>query len=154
MANSNDMMRTASLSSDSMDRWSKHAISKLSKGYKLSISKTRIRANFIKEGGGYETCPHRTATRLIKEGYLEKIGEDEMGDIYTLKADFKEKAQTKKKKPKASPIPKKEPIEDLPEDDVDIDLDDDDEITDELEEELGDEEEDDLDDGFDDDLDD
>lgn len=137
MAESKDAVRTVALSSDSKERWAKHAITKLSKGYKLVISKTRISANFFKEGSGYETCPHKTAVKLVKNGFLDEVGENEQGVVYTLKEEFVEKSSAKKKKAK----PAKEKVEE-PDEDLDIlDTEDlDDEIADELDDEIDDDE--------------
>ena len=108
----------ASLSSDSKERWAKHAISKLSKGYKLIISQTRVSANFHKPGSGFETCPHKTAVKLVRAGYLNETGEHDLGIVYELKPEFMESATPKKKaakKPKKVEAPKEE---------VEIELDD------------------------------
>ena len=140
MADTKDTIRSAALSSDSKERWARHAITKLSKGYVLIVSKTKNVANFHKSSGGYETCPHRTAMRLIKEGYLFEAGEHSLGIVYELKEEFKESNQTSKKQKKTKKAVVKE---DTPPEELDSDLDTsdlDDEIDAELEAELGDEE--------------
>ncbi len=137
MAESKDVQFTTSLSSDSKERWAKHAINKLSKGYKLIVSRTRKTANFHKESTGFETCPHRTAMRLISEGYLKETGEHALGGVYELLPEFKEKLAIKKKTPSITPVKEKKAIVD---DDDDDDLLDTDDLEDDLE---------DLDDDFD-----
>lgn len=131
MAESQDSKLGTALSSDSKERWAKHAISKLTKGYKLIISKTRRSANFHKPGSGFETCPHKTAMKLVHAGYLNEIGEHDLGIIYELKPEYVAKPHGKKKskkppKPvKAAPVAANEAVTNLDEDDTldDEDLD-------------------------------
>lgn len=151
MSESKDIQSSISLSSDSKERWARHAISKLSKGYKLILSKTRNTANFYKGSGDFETCPHRTATRLIKEGFLVETGEHMLGIVYELKEEFKENIPVKKKPLKpASPVKIKEVglSEDLEDDLIDDDLEDDldDDLGDDIDEDLADSDGDDIED--------
>ncbi len=118
----------ASLSSDSKERWARHAITKLSKGYKLIISQTRVSANFHKPGSGFETCPHKTAIKLVRAGYLDEKGEHDLGILYELKPEFMEEAKPKKKAAKKVKKAKPEP----PKEELAIDLDDDELDADEL----------------------
>lgn len=141
MAASKEMTHSTALSSDSKERWARHAISKLSKGYKLVVSKTRKAANFHKGFGDFETCPYKTAARLIKEDYVEEVGEDALSTIYELKAEYKEPNTLKKKlAPKV--------VAKVLDDDDDMDDDDlgDDDLDDVLDDELDDEMDDDMDD--------
>lgn len=144
MAESKDKKLGTSLSSDSKERWAKHAISKLSKGYILIISKTRISANFHKPGSGFETCPHKTAMKLVRAGYLNETGEHDLGITYELKPEFvvtqgpKKKASKPVRKAKPAPVAEEEApidlIDDLDEDELDAeDLDADDLEADDLE---------------------
>lgn len=134
MAESKDVHFTTALSSDSKERWAKHAVNKLLKGYRLIISRTKKTANFHKESTGFETCPHRTAMRLVREGFLIKTGEHSLGGIYELKPEFKAKPTSKKKSPPIAPVKVKTPIED--ENDELIDPDELDDVIDELDDDL------------------
>jgi hypothetical protein len=68
----------------SRDRWLDHARKKLDKGYALIVSETRRNANFYFPGKGYETCQHKTALLLIKQGIVKKAGKHHLGTMYRL----------------------------------------------------------------------
>lgn len=68
----------------SRDRWLDHARKKLDKGYTLIVSETRRNANFYFPGKGYETCQHKTALLLIKQGIVKKAGKHHLGTMYRL----------------------------------------------------------------------
>lgn len=159
MAESKGLNFGTSLSSDSHERWAKHAIGKLSKGYNLIISKTRVSANFYMPGSGFATCPHKTAVKLVRAGYLQEIGEHDLGTIYALKpeyvnaADLKKKVSRSSKKDKPTLASSKDPDQDddlLDDDALDDDMLEDDDLDDETleDDDLDDEtsEDDDLDD--------
>ena len=70
----------------SKDRWLNHAQKKLDKGYSLIVSEGRKTANFYRPGSGYETCQHKTALLLIKQGIVKKAGKHHLGTVYSLSA--------------------------------------------------------------------
>ena len=69
------------------ERWLKHAVHKLSKGYILIVNSDRKVANFYKGYGDFESCSFQTARELINGGFVEEDGDDPMGIVYTLKSD-------------------------------------------------------------------
>ena len=69
----------------SKERWIKHAVHKLSKGYNLIIDKNRKVANFYKGYGDFESCSYKTARKLILQEFVDLVGDHEMGLEYTLK---------------------------------------------------------------------
>ena len=69
------------------ERWLKHAVHKLSKGYMLIVNSERRVANFYKGYGDFESCSYQTARALISGEFVESDGEDPMGIIYKLKSD-------------------------------------------------------------------
>ena len=71
----------------SKERWLKHAVHKMSRGYNLIVNKDRKVANFYKGFGDFESCSYQTARKLILHDYVELIGEHEMGLEYRLKSD-------------------------------------------------------------------
>ena len=71
----------------SKERWLKHAVHKLAKGYNLLVNHDRKVANFYKGYGDFESCAYKTARKLILHEYVELLGEHEMGLEYTLKSD-------------------------------------------------------------------
>ena len=73
----------------SRDRWLEHARKKLEKGYALIVSEKRKNANFYLAGRGYETCQHKTALLLIKQGAVKKAGQHHLGVVYVLSDDAK-----------------------------------------------------------------
>ncbi|NNE45216.1 MAG: hypothetical protein HKN37_01000 [Rhodothermales bacterium] len=73
----------------SRDRWLEHARKKLEKGYALIVSEKRKNANFYLAGRGYETCQHKTALLLIKQGVVKKAGKHHLGVVYLLSDDAK-----------------------------------------------------------------
>ena len=87
MSRSSDYSSYGASPSVTKEKWMKHAIAKLSKGYNLIVSEERHVANFYKGFGDFESCSYKTARRLIKEGFVQKDGEDSMGFIYKLAVD-------------------------------------------------------------------
>ena len=85
--NSSDYQEVRAVPSVSRDRWLEHARKKLEKGYTLIVSDERRNANFYMAGKGYETCPHKTALQLIKQGVVKKGGKHHLGSIYVLSDD-------------------------------------------------------------------
>ena len=69
------------------ERWFKHAVHKLAKGYNLIVNKDRKVANFYKGFGDFESCSYKTARKLITQEFVELIGEHDMGQEYRLKSD-------------------------------------------------------------------
>jgi len=69
------------------ERWLKHAVHKMSRGYNLIVNKDRKVANFYKGFGDFESCSYQTARKLILHEFLELVGEHEMGMEYRLKTD-------------------------------------------------------------------
>ncbi|MDX1429488.1 MAG: hypothetical protein R3282_04325 [Rhodothermales bacterium] len=85
--NSSDYQEVRAVPSVSRDRWLEHARKKLEKGYALIVSDERRNANFYMAGKGYETCPHKTAIQLIKQGVVKKAGKHHLGSMYFLAED-------------------------------------------------------------------
>ncbi len=81
---SSDYQEVRAVPSVSRDRWLEHARKKLEKGYALIVSDERRNANFHMAGKGYETCPHKTALQLIKQGVVKKAGKHHLGSMYFL----------------------------------------------------------------------
>ncbi|MBT8401319.1 MAG: hypothetical protein KJO98_12640 [Rhodothermia bacterium] len=81
---SSDYQEVRAVPSVSRDRWLEHARKKLEKGYALIVSDERRNANFYMAGKGYETCPHKTALQLIKQGVVTKAGKHHLGSMYFL----------------------------------------------------------------------
>lgn len=79
-----DYTEVRAVPSVSRDRWLDHARKKLDKGYCLIVSDKRRNANFYLAGKGYETCQHKTALLLIKQGIVKKAGKHHLGTIYKL----------------------------------------------------------------------
>ncbi len=79
-----DYQEVRAVPSVSRDRWLEHARKKLEKGYALIVSDERRNANFHMAGKGYETCPHKTALQLIKQGVVKKAGKHHLGSMYFL----------------------------------------------------------------------
>ena len=69
------------------ERWLKHAVHKMSRGYNLIVNKDRKVANFYKGFGDFESCSYQTARKLILHDFLELVGENDMGMEYRLKLD-------------------------------------------------------------------
>ncbi len=136
MAESKGLKFGTSLSSDSHERWAKHAIAKLSKGYNLIFSKTRVSANFYKPGSGFATCPHKTAVKLVRAGYLKEIGEHDLGILYELNPEYvistgpKKKSAGPAKKDKAAPVTK-DAVDELDDELLDDDVLDEEDLDDE-----------------------
>ncbi len=84
---SSDYQEVRAVPSVSRDRWLEHARKKLEKGYALIVSDQRRNANFHMAGKGYETCPHKTALQLIKQGVVKKAGRHHLGTMYFLSDD-------------------------------------------------------------------
>ncbi len=79
-----DYSEVRAVPSVSKDRWLDHARKKLERGYTLIVSEKRRTANFYFPGKGYETCQHKTALLLIKQGIVKKAGKHHLGTIYRL----------------------------------------------------------------------
>lgn len=79
-----DYTEVRAVPSVSRDRWLDHARKKLEKGYTLIVSDSRRNANFYFPGKGYETCQHKTALLLIKQGIVKKAGKHHLGTMYRL----------------------------------------------------------------------
>ena len=79
-----DYTEVRAVPSVSRDRWLDHARKKLDKGYSLIVSDVRKNANFYLPGKGYETCQHKTALLLIKQGIVKKAGKHHLGTVYRL----------------------------------------------------------------------
>ncbi len=86
-SDSSDYQEVRAVPSVSRDRWLEHARKKLEKGYALIVSDQRRNANFHMAGKGYETCPHKTALQLIKQGVVKKAGRHHLGSMYFLSDD-------------------------------------------------------------------
>ncbi len=86
-SDSSDYQEVRAVPSVSRDRWLEHARKKLEKGYALIVSDQRRNANFHMAGKGYETCPHKTALQLIKQGVVKKAGRHHLGTMYFLSGD-------------------------------------------------------------------
>ena len=67
------------------ERWLKHAVHKMNKGYNLIINNERKVANFYKGYGDFESCSYKTARKLVLQEFVELVGEHEMGLEYSLK---------------------------------------------------------------------
>ena len=78
------------------DKWYKHIIWKLSRGYDLFIREDRDIANFYRGFGDFEPCSYKIAKQMIKAGYLVEKGEEENGKYYSLIDDLKETPVKKK----------------------------------------------------------
>ncbi len=79
-----DYTEVRAVPSVSRDRWIDHARKKLEKGYTLIVSDTRRNANFYRPDKGYETCQHKTALLLVKQGIVKKAGKHHLGTMYRL----------------------------------------------------------------------
>lgn len=66
------------------DRWTHHALLKLSKGYVLIVSTTRKNVNFHSPQKGYEMCAYDVARKLIADGAVVKSRSHHLGDVYVL----------------------------------------------------------------------
>lgn len=129
---SSDYQEVRAVPSVSRDRWLEHARKKLEKGYALIVSDERRNANFHMAGKGYETCPHKTALQLIKQGVVKKAGKHHLGSMYFLAEAAMADA----------PAPVKRDIDVDDEDEDATDASDYDDLVDELEDESLEEEED------------
>ncbi len=89
MSKSSDYSSFGANPTVSKERWLKHAIAKLSKGYMLIVSKERHVANFYKGYEQYESCSYHAAHRLIRDGYVEEAGRHESGLMYALKEEHR-----------------------------------------------------------------
>ena len=139
MSRSSDYSSFGASPSVSKERWVKHALAKLSKGYMLIVSTERSIANFYKGYGEYESCSYHAARRLIKNGFVEADGEHSMGTIYRLQSDHEVEVH-------GTPEVKEENQLTAEESDTDILIEEDDSIADELDDPVE------LDDTVDDDL--
>lgn len=108
----------------SKEQWVKHAIKKLSKGYRLIISDERGVANFYRGAGELEPCSMFTAKRLVKQGYVQPCGQHDLGALYEIKPEYRE--TIKMKPPASTPPPAR----------IDDDLDDEEMADDGLEDDL------------------
>ena len=124
MGSPGDYQYQGAFPSVSKEQWVKHALKKLSKGYVLIISDERGVANFFRGAGDLEPCSMHTARRLVRQGFVQSSGKNDLGDLFEIKPEFRED-------PKNKPAVAKPPTITRYDDD---DLDDDN--SDDLEEEL------------------
>lgn len=68
----------------SKDKWRNHALVKLSRGYVLIIGTKRRNANFHSNEKGYEMCAYDVARQLVRDGYVRKVREHPLGEVYEL----------------------------------------------------------------------
>ena len=66
----------------SKDKWVRHALQKLSKGYVLILGKGKRTANFFKPGSGYEMCAYNVALQLVRDGLVTESRPHYLGTIY------------------------------------------------------------------------
>ncbi len=68
----------------SKDKWLNHALVKLSRGYVLIVGTKRRNANFHSNEKGYEMCAYDVARQLVRDGYVRKVREHYLGEVYEL----------------------------------------------------------------------
>lgn len=68
----------------SKDKWLNHALVKLSRGYVLIVGTKRRNANFHSNEKGYEMCAYDVARQLVRDGYVRKVREHHLGEVYEL----------------------------------------------------------------------
>ena len=68
----------------SRDKWTRHALHKMTRGYCIILSTERRSACFFMAGKGYEGCPYKAARQLILDGFIVEGGKHPLGTIYLL----------------------------------------------------------------------
>lgn len=68
----------------SKDKWIRHALQKLSKGYILIVGNGKRTANFFKPGMGYEMCAYHVALHLVRTQLVAESHTHYLGTAYAL----------------------------------------------------------------------